>query len=437
MTVISQALNLIKAPDRLPVSTGGWLGDGLGVGNEASSLQHLQSLGTVGWLFAIVDRIATAVASAEWKLYKQDSQGTRTEVLNHPLLDLWRSVNPFYTQIELLETGQQHFELAGEMWWVLLRNGNGRPVEMWPVRPDRMTVVPSPDNYIAGYLYRVGSQAIPLPPQDVILIRRPHPVSPYRGIGTLQSVMVDAATERESSLWTRNFFRNNATPGGIIEVSQAMGDEAFDKFVQRWRTQHQGVANAHRVAILENASWKDRKITQRDMQFEQLKRMNRDIIIGAWGMPLSVMGISESVNRANAEAGEVTFSKWVVRPRLVRIRAALNERLAPQFGSNLEMDFVDPTPTNRELALEEAVKGYDSGFLSQNEARDRLGESEIDGGDAFKIAAPTPFTLGATGVKAPEDRPDEVEEEQDTMESRWAKRLKGEGENLAEFLGSL
>lgn len=438
MTVISQALSLAKTHvDRLPVSMGGWFGEGLGLQTEASTLAHLNAMGGVGWLFAVVDRISTAVAATEWKLFRTAPNGDRKEITKHPLLDLWESVNPFYTQPEFLETGGQHFELTGEMWWVLLRNGAGRPVEMWPIRPDRMTVVPSRDQYIAGYIYRVGQDAIPLPVNDVILIRRPHPINPYRGIGTLQSIMVDIATERESSLWTRNFFKNNAAPGGIIEVTQAMSDDQFEKFVMRWQTQHQGVANAHRVAILENATWKDRKLSQRDMQFEQLKRVNRDIIIGAFGVPLSVMGITESVNRANAEAGEVTFTKWTVVPRLVRIRAAVNERLVPQFGSDLELDFVDPTPTNRELALEEATRGYDSGYLTQNEARARLGESEQPGGESFK---PTPITLSVTRNKAPDNdliRPEELVEEQNTMESRWAKRLKGEGDALAEFLGSL
>jgi len=56
-------------------------------------------------------------------------------------------------------------------------------------------------------------------------------------------------------------------------------------------------------------------------------------------------------------------------PRLDRIKGTLTSRLAPLFGSDLEFDFTDPTPANRELALEEAERGYEAGFLTQNEAR--------------------------------------------------------------------
>jgi hypothetical protein len=60
-----------------------------------------------------------------------------------------------------------------------------------------------------------------------------------------------------------------------------MSDEAFEKFVMRWRTQHQRVANAHRLAILEEAVWKNLKLSQRDMQFEQVRKLSRNLIIRA------------------------------------------------------------------------------------------------------------------------------------------------------------
>ncbi len=60
MTVISQALSLAKVHvERLPVSMGGWFGEGLGLQTEASTLAHLNTMGGVGWLFAVVDRIST------------------------------------------------------------------------------------------------------------------------------------------------------------------------------------------------------------------------------------------------------------------------------------------------------------------------------------------------------------------------------------------
>ena len=300
-------------------------------------------------------------------------------------------MNPFTTRGEFLETTQQYLDLTGESWWVLLRNRAGALVEVWPVRPDRMRTVPHPQEYVAGYVYTLGTQQVPLERDDVVFIRMPNPLDPYRGMGPVQSILPDLESELMSAQWTRNFFRNSAAPGGIIEFDQSLSDEEFERLTMRWREQHQGVANAHRVAILERGTWKDRRLTQRDMQFEQIRKLNRDTILGAFGLPIAVMGITETVNRANAEAGEVMFSRWVVRPRLQRIKEAVNARLAPLFGEDLEMDYDDPTLGNRELNLEEAVRGYEAGILTQAEARARLGEGEPGTDPSFP--APSEFSV--------------------------------------------
>ncbi len=444
MTLLRRALQAVTKAhdiDRPPLAVAAALLNG-GFGAQTGITAQLDSMVTVGWLFGTIDRIATAVAATEWQLFSVQSDGDRKEIFKHPLLDLWNTVNPFETREGFLEASDQHFELVGEMWWLILRNGMGTPQELWLIRPDRMRPVPSPEEFLVGYIYTIGEEKIPIVLEDVMFTKRPSPTNPYRGIGVVQSVLTDIQSERMSALWTRNFYTNNAEPGGIIEVEEAMSDTDFLKFVDRWRTQHQGIGNAHRVAVLEKARWVDRKLTQRDMQAVQQRDLNRDVILGAFGMPKSVMGITESVNRANAEAGEVLFSRWLVVPRLRRIRAVLNSRLAPMFGPNLQFDFTDPTPENRELNLREAVEGYTARVLTQNESRARLGEGEVDGGDQF---APQPLALSlrsASGGLGPErlkvlDNPlreDEVNEEEDSIESGWNKRLAAEREALVEFL---
>lgn len=447
MTLLSRVVSgLMKAPNTerpamVPRSAGLAASVSASIGTSGSQLDHMQAYGAVGWLFATVNRIAQATAAAEWKLYRRRG-ADRLAIDSHPLLDLWESVNPYYTHAEFFETAQQHIDLAGETFWLLVRGPSGLPVEMWPLRPDRVKPIPHATDYIAGYVYQLGSDKIPLEPDDIIHIRMPSPLDPYRGMGPVQALMYDMESDKAAAQWTRNFFNNSAEPGGVIELETALSDDEYAKFVQRWGMQHRGVSNAHRVAILENAKWHDRKITQRDMEYSQLRRLTREIVTGAFGMPAALLGVSETVNRANAEAAEVMFSRWVIRPRLARIRASVNTRLAPMFGPDLMMDFTDPTPTDKAFALSEATSGYSSGLLTLNEARARLGEGEVDGGDEFQSpAGMNPFTLSHSGtsrssvavggqaftdigakylhtLKAPADGGAEA-----AMAKRWAKRL--------------
>jgi hypothetical protein len=170
-------------------------------------------------------------------------------------------------------------------------------------------------------------------------------------MGPVQAILTDLDATRYSAEWNRNFFRNSAEPGGIIKVDHRLSDEEFDELSARWSEQHRGVANAHRVAILEQGEWVDRKFTQKDMQFSELRTASADVIRQAFGFPKFAMGEVDDVNRATAEASTVWFAQYLTVPRLERVKAALNSELLPLFGptaTGLEFDYCDPVPANRE-----------------------------------------------------------------------------------------
>ena len=331
---------------------------------KSSPEQQMKAMGEVGTLFGIVNRTSNATSQVEWKLYRkvdgrgrQATQGqwdgqARKEVTSHAALDLWNKPNQFYTQQEYVETFQQHQDLTGEAWWLVSKaEGFDFPLEMWPLRPDRMQVVPSATEFIKGYIY-VGpdGEKIPLERDEVIQLRLPNPLDPYRGMGPVQSILSVLDSEKYSLEWNRNFFRNSAQPGGIIQVDKRLTDDEFDEMTSRWAEQHRGVSKAHRVAVIEQGQWKDNSYSMRDMQFAQLRQVSRDTILEAFSFPKAMLGIVEDVNRANAEANEYVFAKYLLIPRLERIKQALNFEFLPLFGSTgqgLEFDYESPVPDDR------------------------------------------------------------------------------------------
>ncbi|WP_435279166.1 head maturation protease, ClpP-related [Streptomyces sp. 1222.5] len=317
---------------------------------------QMRAMGAVGTLFAIVNRTSNAAAQVQWKLYRKSRTGLpedRTEVTTHAALDLWNQPNRFFTRQELVETLQQHIDLTGEGWLVVARNPRSPlPLELWPVRPDRIQPVPHPVDFISGYLYTgPDGQEIALRTEDVIQIRMPNPLDPYRGMGPVQSVLTELDASKYSAEWNRNFFINGAEPGGIISTPKNLDDDEFDQLRDRWNEQHKGVANAHRVALLEDGmEWIDRKLSQRDMQFAELRSVSRDVIREAFGAPAFVLGEVGDVNRATAEASKVLFAEQLTVPRLERFKAALNNDLLPLYGKQTaaayEFDYCDPVPAD-------------------------------------------------------------------------------------------
>lgn len=337
------------------------------LGSYTDNEAYLRTYGSTGTIFAIVRLLATSVAAPEWHLYRKPTrdgrvryttgdQGSdqRVEVLQHQALNVWNSPNPFFTRGELIETYQSHLELTGEGWWVIQRDSRATfPTGIWPVRPDRITPVPSPEKFLAGYIYTSPSgEQVPLGVEDVIQLKYPNPLDPYRGLGPVQSVLVDIDAMRYGAEWNRSFFVNSATPGGVIQVASNLSDDEFNQMTARWREAHQGVARAHRVAILEGgAQWVERNYSMRDMQFAELRNVSRDVLREAWGLHKAMLGNADDVNRANAETAEEVFGRWQVIPRLERTKAALNTRFLPMFGSTgegVEFDYENPLRDDRE-----------------------------------------------------------------------------------------
>jgi hypothetical protein len=118
------------------------------------------------------------------------------------------------------------------------------------------------------------------------------------------------------------------------------------------------VANAHRVAILEHGKWVDRKYTMRDMMFPELNEMSREDIREAFGYPKGMTGATEDVNKAVADANERMFGRYLIRPRLTRMRTAWNNYILPMFGETakgLEFDYEDPVPEDREADSKDRI----------------------------------------------------------------------------------
>lgn len=396
----------------------------LGGGNTAQHLRGMETGG--GTLFAVVDALTTATSQAHWRLWEKATSGLpedRTEVTDHPALTVWRRPNPFMTTSELVETCGQHYELTGEWWMLASTSGeNIPPSELWPLRPDRMRPVPHQEDYLAGYEYTCGSETVPLGLHEVIFIRRPNPYDIYRGLGPVQAILVDLDSNRYSAEWNRAFFVNSAEPGGIIEIPESLDDDEFKKLRSRWREQHQGVAQAHRVALLERGKWVDRKYTQRDMQFRELRDLSREIVREAFRVSKTMLGMSEDVNRATAQAAEYVFSKWLIVPRLERLRQALNEEFLPLFGKDaarrLEFDFDSPVDNDAETENAERtskVSAYvalvrDAG-VEPSEAAQVVGLPEMR-----HVPKPAPPSIPEPTEPAPDTGADTVEDPTDRFQ---------------------
>lgn len=351
--------------------------------NEAAPLNKTADYlkAAMGWVYACVGVIADEVAAINLHLYKQSKGGVQ-EVETHPILDLLYKANNFTTKFDLFWSIQASLDLTGEAPLFLATNGK-EITDILLLRPDLIKPIPGTkgNNFVDGYKYKVDAyKDITLQPEEVIFLKYPDLTRPFRGKGTLQAAAKTVDIDNFSEDYNRNFYYNSAMPGSILQTENKLRPEVKKYLKHQVDKLYGGVSNAHKTLLLEQGlKWERMQISQKDMDFLEQQRFSRDKILGIFRVPKSALGITDDVNRANAEATDYVFAKRTIKPKMKRLIEQLNEFLVPLFtgSEGLYLDFDDPVPENDELVIKKYESGLKAGYYTINEVRDAEGKEPI------------------------------------------------------------
>lgn len=341
------------------------------------------------YVFACISKIAGKTASIPLQLYRiQNSRGEMKEVQTHPALDLLYKPNPFQTRTEFVEKTIINLKCSGDAFWYKARNSSGRPVELWNLRPDRITVVTDPAAFILKYQFsRDDGTIADIMPADVVHFSYPDALSDVLGLSPLKPAQIRIQTEEHATTYQRDFFINSARPDAVLYSDNAgtLDEDEKNEIRRQWYRRHGGVNNSSKVAILGGGlKYQQISVTQKDMDYIEGTKLTRDDILTALGVPKPIVAVTDDVNRANAETAMAIFLSETIKPEISRIVEKINEELIyPDFGEDLYVNFPDPTPKNRELMLQEYQNGLQNNWLLINEVRQREGLEPIKGGWTF------------------------------------------------------
>jgi HK97 family phage portal protein len=357
------------------------------------------------WVYVAVNRIAEAAALVPFRVVTSPpnplstrgegenvgahsyTPGGEIEVADHPFEQLLRRPNPLMSRFELIEHTVGCLEIHGNAYWFLAGQPGGTPQELWPLRPDRVTIVPDAERGVRGYVYELDGRRIPLDAAEVVHFRRWHPANDYYGLSALEAARLAVESDRAMADWNRRYFGEGmAVPAGIVAIRERVNDADFERLKREWRTAYGG--RERKTAFLRGAAveWHNVGLSQHDMDFLNARRFNREEIFQIFGIPVGMF--SENATEANALVGERVFIERTLWPKLVRIAEKITTDLLPFYGAGLAGRFDDIRPQDRSQQFEELrlAKGY----LSVNEIRARYFQlGPVDWGEALPPVSPT------------------------------------------------
>jgi HK97 family phage portal protein len=337
-------------------------------------------------------------------------------VEEHPLLDLLWQVNPWMNAFDLREVTTLSQELTGNSYWFLLIGPLGVPVEIWPLLPQYVRPITDKKDFITGYKYTPD----PLDPQlfsveEIIHFRYMGLKNSVLGVGPLEAAVLAADLHYNMNKLETTMMMNGGRPDiAMVLPADAgfMSPEQKKRLRLEWRQKYGGPNKAGRLAILEGgAELKDLTPSPREMAFLTGRKATRAEVAAIFGVPESKISV-EDVNRANAEAGNYTYQKDTVLPKLRRIEQKLNERLIPLFSDTLFVAFDNPVPSDKDYRLKQVETHLKSGYASVNEERAIDGREPVPWGTApilpmtmVPLGSAPPAVPGGPKEKAPRRLP--------------------------------
>ncbi|MCJ7678750.1 MAG: phage portal protein, partial [Anaerolineales bacterium] len=285
---------------------------------------------TIATVYRCVRLLAGTFAMLPLNILIDMLNGTKKRADDLPL-DYLLSAEPnrYQDSFQWREMLFGHLLLRGNLYCRIVPGMNGPVSELIPMHPDSVTPERLPDGTVRYKIRLQTGQTETLNQDDVFHVRglSSDGLTGLSVIGLMRETLgLALATESYGA----RFFSQNATPGGVLTIPGTLDEEAQARLSKSWQEAHSGLANSHKVAILEQGlDWKQVGMTSEDAQFLQTRSFQRNEITTAFGIPPHMVGDTEKSTSwgTGIEQQTIGFVVWTLLPWLVRVEQAINRQL--------------------------------------------------------------------------------------------------------------
>ena len=139
----------------------------------------------------------------------------------------------------LLEVLAAQLALHGNAFVQIVKDGTGTPVELFPLRPERVQVIAGEDGWPARYRYVLADRTLDIALEDedgwpnLVHLKGFHPTDDHYGAGCLAAAAPAVAVHNAASAWNRALLANAARPSGALvydgEDGGALSADQFER----------------------------------------------------------------------------------------------------------------------------------------------------------------------------------------------------------------
>lgn len=344
-------------------------------------------------VFACINKIMDSFSEAPLRIYDADDK----EKPNSKFRVLIKRPNPFMTEVGLWNMTQVYYRIAGNAYLEKIRNRAGQVVELWPLRPDHVKIVPSNETFISHYIYDIMGVKYPIPREDIIHFKNPNPLNQYFGMPFLKAGLRATAVDNESTDFIKVMLQNNAIPGVVIKIPTKAGEkdplnEALrNRLVNQFKQKFGGEKRGEPAIITNEMDIKPIGMNITDMAFPDLRGTSESRICMIYRVPPILIGAKVGLDRstfANYFEARKSFYLDTISPEWRKFEDKLDMELVPEFEDesyNCKFDKSD-IPAFQEMRnekMETVNSAIVAGYILVNEARAEIDLDPTPNGNVF------------------------------------------------------
>jgi len=339
-------------------------------------------------VYACIRVLAESISSLPLITYERLQNGDRQRAQGFSLYPLLHDQpNPIMTSLELRELLMGHLCLRGNAYCLIERDA-GEVVALWPLHPDRVAV--EVDGRELIYKYQNDSQEKKYRMVDIMHVRglSSDGIVGYSPLALLRDSFGHA---KAISDYSANYFKNDASPGGILSTPNALSAQAAANLREAWTKGYQGSGNKHKVAVLDNdLKWQNVGVSPQDSQLIESQKFSVVEIARVFRVPLNLVMDYERSTYSNVTEQNRSFLTHTLTPWMERFEQSIRRSLLTE--SERERYFVEHLTQNFLRAnTKERFEAYkiarEAGFLSVNEIRQLENMNSVEGGDDYQSPA--------------------------------------------------
>lgn len=360
--------------------------------------------------FKCVSVISKSAAGIRWV-----AKNKRGEELpeDHPVLKLLSRPNQLQGGSSFFESVVAYFMIAGNSYIESNVVGSDpAPVELWPLRPDRMEIIPGRFGTPAFYVFKGPNgqeKRFPVATDGtsaILHMKTFNPTNNWYGMSGIEAAVYSIDLHNESGHYNLALMQNRGTPSGAFIVKESvanptgtLAEPQFNNLKEQIQDQVSGARNAGRPLVLEGGlDWKEMGLSPKDMEWIQGRNLSARDICLAFGVPPIILNIPGDATFANYKEARLAMYEDTILPLMDFLRDELNRWLVPGFGDDVQLDYdvdsIEALSDKRKSKFEQIQK---SDFLTMNEKREALGYDKVEGGDVVLVSGTlVPLELAAS-----------------------------------------